>query len=181
MRGADLSHRAALRRWVDTLEIREIIERSVRYIDDHDGYAFADLFEEDGVMQLAGTLFEGRQAIRGMFRQAESRPRWTERGELLKQPGSMHLTSNPVIEVDGDSATAETDMVTLKRDDAGRAKITLLARYRDRLRRANGRWRISSRTGVSIAKPGEEGTSSEWDRALADMAEDVRERFRVEG
>ncbi|HXY91284.1 MAG TPA: nuclear transport factor 2 family protein [Acidimicrobiia bacterium] len=177
-----MSEDAALGRWIDKLEIREVIERSVRAIDDQDGAAFADLFEDDGVMQLAGTVFAGRPALRDMFRGAGGGPKWTEPGELLKQPGAMHLTTNPIIDVAGDAATAETDMITLRRDADGRAKITLLARYRDRLRRAgDGRWLIASRTGVSIAIPGEEGTDAEWTRALATMPADVRARFRMDG
>jgi hypothetical protein len=169
-----------LREWVDKLEIREVIERSVRYIDDGSGDRLAELFDEDGILQLSGTLFEGRDALRAMLRHPV-RP-WTEPGELLKQPASTHLTSNPVIEVDGDTATAETDMLTFIRDEDGRAKITLVARYRDRFRRAAGRrWLITSRTGVSIARPGEAGTDAEWARALAAMPDDVRARFRTGG
>jgi hypothetical protein len=175
-----MTDRSLPHEWVDKLEIREVIERSVRCIDDRAGDRLAELFDEDGVLQLAGTVFEGRQALRGMFR-GVSAPRWTEPGELLKQPASTHLTSNPVIDVDGDAATAETDMVTLIRDENGRAKITLVARYRDRLRRAEGdRWLITNRTGVSIACPGEEGTDAEWARALAVMPDDVRARFRTD-
>jgi hypothetical protein len=94
----------------------------------------------------------------------------------------MHLTGNPVIEVDGDVATAETDMVTLVRGDDGRSKITLLARYRDRLHRGtDGRWRLRSRTGVSLGAPGEIGTDAEWSRALERMSPALREQFRPEG
>ena len=83
--------------------------------------------------------------------------------------------------MDGDAATAETDMVTLIRDENGRARITLVARYRDRFRRAQGgRWLITNRTGVSIARPGEEGTDAEWARALAAMPDDVRARLRTD-
>jgi uncharacterized protein (TIGR02246 family) len=172
----------AISLWIDKLEIRELIERSVRHVDDEDGAALASLFEEDGVLQLAGTVFTGRDALRGMFRGAASPPPWTEPGRLLVQPGGMHLTGNPVITVDGDDATAETDMVTLKRGDDGRTKITLLARYRDRLRRgADGAWRLRSRTGVSIGKPDEIGTDAEWARALERMPDDVRARFRLDG
>ena len=168
-------------RWVDKLEIRELIERSVRHVDDQDAAAFADLFEDDGVLQLAGTVFAGQDALRAMFGRA-SRRAWTEPGGLLLQPGSMHLTGNPVIELDGDEATAETDMVTLVRGADGRSKITLLARYRDRLRRgADGRWRLRSRTGVSLGAPGAVGTDAEWARALDRMAPELRAQFRPEG
>jgi hypothetical protein len=120
--------------------------------------------------------------LRAMFGGGAGRPRWTEPGGLLRQPGSMHLTGNPVIDVDGDTATAETDMVTLVRADDGRARVTLVARYRDRLSRtAEGRWLISSRTGVSLGVPGEVGTDAEWARALAGMPEELRARFRREG
>jgi uncharacterized protein (TIGR02246 family) len=172
----------AIARWIDKLEIRELVERSVRAIDDQDAAALADLFEEDGVLQLAGTVFAGRAALRAMFGGPPSPPAWTQPGRLLVQPGGMHLTGNPVVVVDGDDATAETDMVTLVRGDDGRARITLLARYRDRLRRgADGRWRLASRTGVSIGTPEEIATDAEWARALARMPDDLRAQFRPDG
>jgi hypothetical protein len=177
-----VSEYPALDRWIDKLEIREIIERSVRHIDDQDGTAFAELFEEDGVLQLAGTVFAGREALRAMLGGATPARKWTAPGELLKQPGVMHLTTNPIVDVDGDVATAETDMITFRRDPDGRATIALLARYRDRLRRTDeGRWLIGSRTGVSVAVPGEEGSDAEWARALARMPDEVRAKFRMEG
>jgi hypothetical protein len=172
--------RSSTQGWVDKLEIRELIERSVRHIDDGAGDRLAQLFVEDGVLQLAGTVFEGRSALRNMFGGMDPRA-WTEPGELLKQPGSTHLTSNPIIDVDGDTATAESDMVTVVRDESGRARITLVARYRARLRRSSNGWLIASRTGVSIARPGEAGTAAEWSRALAAMSNDVRSRFRADG
>ena len=181
-RRSGVSERPEVDRWIDKLEIREIIERSVRHIDDQDAAAFAELFEEDGVLQLAGTVFAGREALRAMFGGPTPAPKWTAPGELLKQPGVMHLTTNPIVDVDGDVATAETDMITFRRGADGRAKIALLARYRDRLRRTDaGRWLISSRTGVSVAVPGEEGSDAEWARALATMPDEVRAKFRMEG
>jgi hypothetical protein len=165
--------------WIDKLEIREVIERSMRYTDDQDGECLAALFDEDGVLQLAGTVFRGREAIGAMFRRPPL-PRWKEPGGLLLQPGAMHRGSNPVIEVSGNEAAAETDLLVIARDADGRARITLAARYRDRLRRADGgQWLIASRTGVSLARPGEEGTDAEWARALARMPGPVRDSFRA--
>ncbi len=166
--------------WVDKLEIREVIERSMRAIDDQAGERLAALFDEDAVLQLAGTVFRGRDAIGKMFRSADP-PHWTEPGELLKQPAVVHRGANPVIDVDGDTATAETDLLVLERDEEGRARITLVARYRDRLRRNDdGSWVITNRTGVSIARPGEAGTDAEWARALARMPDETRAKFRTD-
>jgi hypothetical protein len=169
---------ANLQRWVDKLEIRELIERSMRYCDDEAGTQVAELFAEDGVLQLAGTVFAGRDAIRQMFGHPDP-PHWTEPNRLLLQPPAAHWSSNPVINVDGENATAETDMLVVNRDEAGRAHVTLVARYRDRLRRGDTGWVIVNRTGVSIARPGEVGTDAEWARALERMPAETRAQFRV--
>jgi hypothetical protein len=172
--------RAILDTWLDKLAIREVVERSMRYLDDQAGDRLADLFDADAVFQAAGTVFAGREAIRTMFGATERRP-WTAPGELLRQPAAAHRGSNPIIDVHSDSATAETDLLVVARDDAGQAKIKLVARYRDRLRRGEeGRWLITNRTGVSVARPGEAGTDAEWARALEQMPPATRATFRTE-
>lgn len=168
------------RSWLDKLEIREVIERSMRYVDDENGDRYAELFTVDAVLQLASTVFAGRAEIRAMFDGRTRLPDWREPGGLLLHPGGAHCGSNPIIDVDGDDATAETDMIVLTRDDDGRAKITLVARYRDRFQRVDGRWLIACRTGVSIARPGQAGTDTEWARALDRMPAERRARFRLE-
>ena len=92
---------------------------------------------------------------------------------------SAHLSANPVIDVDGGTATAETDFAVLQRDDDGRARVALVGRYRDRLRKDDdGQWVFVQRTGVSLARPGEAGTDSEWQRALARTGETVEQERR---
>jgi hypothetical protein len=168
--------------WVAKLEIRELLERFMRYVDDRDGTRLVELFDRDGVLQLSGTVYSGRDELAALFSAsvASDRLPWTEPGELLKQPGSLHISSNPVIEVDGNSAQAETDFFVIKRDETGRARISLAGRYRDRLsRNEHGRWVITNRTGVSVARPGDEGTDAEWQRALGRMPEATRAKFKM--
>ena len=103
---------------------------------------------------------------------------WTEPGELYKQPRSVHVISNPIIDVDGDEATAESDFVVVNRDDDGRAYISLVGRYRDQLnRQPDGRWLIAKRTGVSVARPGQAGTDIEWQRAFDRMSDSERAKL----
>ncbi|MGE0796191.1 MAG: nuclear transport factor 2 family protein [Acidimicrobiia bacterium] len=167
--------------WLDKLEIRDVLERYMRYNDDLAADRIAELFDEDARFQIMGQVHVGREAIRSFFaRTGANAPPWHEPGELFRQPGSVHISSNPVIDVDGDTATAESDFCVVRRDGDGRARPVLVGRYRDRLHKLDdGRWVIDTRTGVSAARPGEEGTDSEWQRALAGMSEDDRATMRI--
>ena len=62
----------------------------------------------------------------------------------------------------------------------GRAHIVLLGRYRDEVRRdSDGNWRLYTRTGVSVARPGEEYTDREWQKALAATPANERANLRT--
>jgi ketosteroid isomerase-like protein len=126
--------------WVDKLEIRELLERYMRYNDDLDADRIAELFDDDARFQVMGRVICGRDAIRNFFaRDGANSPPWTVPGELFKQPPSIHISANPVIDVDGDTANAETDFLVVGRDDAGRARPMLVGRYsRATRRRADG-------------------------------------------
>lgn len=164
---------------LDKLAIREVLERYMRFNDDRAADRIAELFDEHAIFQVVGRLVVGREAIRSFFGGGDAQPKpWTDPGELLKQPPSVHLSANPVIDVDGDTATSELDFLVVSRGDDGRARSTLVGRYRDRLRRLDdGRWVITSRVGVSVGRPGESGTDSEWQRLLARLPEDQRSAF----
>ena len=61
---------------------------------------------------------QGKEELRALFSIGEpDPPHWTEPGQLLKQPASVHVQSNPVIDVDGDTATAESDFLVMKRGE----------------------------------------------------------------
>jgi hypothetical protein len=170
-----------VRQWLDKVAIRELLERYMRYNDDLAADRLAELFDHDARFQVMGRVHVGREAIRALFnRNGANRPPWTSPGELFNQPGSVHISSNPIIDVDGDTASAESDFLVIRRDPDGRARSVLVGRYRDRLRRLeDGRWVIQTRTGVSVARPGEEHTDSEWARALERIPDTERAQLRT--
>jgi hypothetical protein len=87
--------------------------------------------------------------------------------ELLQQPGSLGFSSNQVIEVEGNTVHAETDSFVVKRDEIRHARLSRVGGHRDLPSQDElGQWVITNRTGVSVARPGEESTDVEWRRAL---------------
>lgn len=179
MGGTDVALRA-FEVWLDKLEIREVIERYMRYNDDRAAEKIGELFHPDVRFQVMGRVLAGRDEVRSLFSGPDSDAApWTDAGELLKQPRSVHISSNPVIDVDGDVATAETDFLVATRGEDGRAKATLVGRYRDEFHRVDGRWLIYTRTGVSVARPGEAGADTEWARALERMSPEDKAKLRI--
>jgi ketosteroid isomerase-like protein len=169
--------------WVDKLAIRELLERYMRYNDDGDLDRILELFEPDAAFQVMGRVLIGRQQI-GDFLEAggfsRGRPAWTDPGQLLNQTRSTHISSNPVIDLHGDTATVESDFLVGRRDSEGRARVALLGRYRDEVRRgSDGNWRLYTRTGVSVARPGEEYSDSEWRTALENAPAEERANLRT--
>jgi 3-phenylpropionate/cinnamic acid dioxygenase small subunit len=57
-----------------------------------------------------------------------------------------HVTLNPIIEVDGNEATADSAFLFLTRvADGTTPQVTAFGRYRDRFRNIDGMWRIAER------------------------------------
>ena len=159
---------------LDRLAIRELLERYMRFNDDGDIEKTIELFDEDARYQVMGRIMRGHAEIRAFWLAVGwtegGLPSWKDPGQLFVQPRSAHITSNPIIDIDGDIASVESDFLVVDRCADGRPRIMLVGRYRDRLRRcADGKWRIAVRTGVSVARAGAAGTDAEW-RAVLDDA-----------
>lgn len=140
----------------DELFIRRMLEQYMRFNDDRALDRLLSLFAPDAIFRFAGGEHVGHDAIREVLGRSgfrDDQPRWTDDDQLMVMPRSMHLMTNPIIDVDGDVATAESEFVVLVRDADGRPKIALMGRYRDRLRRDTDEgWLFTERTGVSIAR-----------------------------
>ncbi|HIF09028.1 MAG TPA: nuclear transport factor 2 family protein [Sneathiellales bacterium] len=138
-----------LLRLEDIEAIKALKHQYCLYCDnDYDPEGLASLFTEDGVWD--GGLFgvaSGRDGIRKFF------------GETTKVVKfAIHHVTNPMIEVNGDTATGHwylwQPMVMRDADQA----LWLAARYNETYRRVDGSWRFAHLDlGIRMLSPYEEG------------------------
>jgi 3-phenylpropionate/cinnamic acid dioxygenase small subunit len=120
----------------DRDDIANLLAAYCHYCDDGDFDGLLDCFMDDATFAFEQWEATGRDQLR----------RWFERNQSPDQRGK-HLTTNSVIEVDGDRATARSDFMFLGRVD-GRLVPLIAGRYLDDIRRVDGHWRFCRRTST---------------------------------
>jgi uncharacterized protein (TIGR02246 family) len=125
----------ALERVLDHLAIRELTARYNRAFDDVDAEAWADTFTPDGVMEYGGPPISGRDDLVAMSRATGY--------------GYVHVTTDPVIVVDGDRATQSCTLVVATRSkERGPVGVAMTGRYEDELVRTPDGWRLARRRAI---------------------------------
>lgn len=115
-------------------DVRELRANYCYHVDDGDGEAFASLFAEDAVLDFgsAGT-YAGRDELREFVDSVVP-----DHYEFI-----VHMVHNPMIEVDGNTATGrwyfEAPATT-----AGGRDVWIQGRYADEYERVDGEWLFSS-------------------------------------
>jgi uncharacterized protein (TIGR02246 family) len=131
----------------DEAAIRRTLGEYSQHYDDGRFDEWAELFTTDARLVLAGAVTEGREAIRKKMMpiQAAGGP-------------CLHVTTNSLIDVDGDAATATTDYLFV-RPTADGLSIIAAGRYHDSLVRDGMRWRFHERsiTMLRAATGGSDG------------------------
>ncbi len=132
----DLTKR--LQRLEDLQAIQQLFIDYGPHLDAGDVEAYADLFGDDGEV-LLGPLGRatGREAIAALMTRAL---------EGL-QGSSFHLITSPMIDLDGDRATATVMWTVIARSATGAPELTMLGRHHDELVRDGERWRFARRRG----------------------------------
>jgi uncharacterized protein (TIGR02246 family) len=125
----------------DEDQIRRTLCEYCQRCDDGRFDEWADLFAEDARFVLSGQVTEGRDAIRDLM--AKMQP---EGGR------GQHVTSNTLIDIDGDTAGATTDYLFVRPTAEGLV-IIAAGRYYDRLARDGRRWRFSERAISVLGMP----------------------------
>ncbi|MYH30298.1 MAG: nuclear transport factor 2 family protein [Acidobacteria bacterium] len=115
----------------DHVAIRNLAGRYSQALDLGDPAAWAEVFTDDGVMDMVAQGYEIKgEALRSLPRDGEP-----SRGR--------HIPTTFVIDGAGDEATMRSYVTVVSTDDP--ARIVFQGRYEDRLRRVDGRWRIERR------------------------------------
>jgi uncharacterized protein (TIGR02246 family) len=138
MGAADEELLARVRRLEDLEAIRQVFVDYGHHLDAGDLDSYARLFAEDGEL-LLGPM--GRARGRAEIRELMGRATAASAGR------SWHLITSPIIDLDGDRATAEVMWTVVVRGEDGSAVLSMLGRHRDVLVRRDGRWQFQRREG----------------------------------
>ena len=139
---------ARLQRVEDILDIQRLLLDYGRHLDARDLHSYSQLFCEDGEWTGDTGSAVGPDAIRAML-EANLPGNPPAPGET-----TWHIMANPLIEVDGDRATAQVMWVLLRRDAGDQPGIAVTGHYEDVLAREEGHWKFKRRLAfVDIGKP----------------------------
>jgi hypothetical protein len=171
---------ASLRELLDRQAIIECLHRYTRGLDRHDDELVLSAFHDDAVDDHGEGLFRGTP--HGFVA-------WANGLHESIAGAHQHLTMNIVIELDGDSAHAESYVIVVFRRSDQESVDVLGARFADRLTRRDGEWRIATRVALvewggtmqvnpDMPPPGFQ-FPGRWDRTDASYVRPLTERPAV--
>jgi uncharacterized protein (TIGR02246 family) len=147
------SSAAVLQKLLDKADIEAVVAKYVTALDTLDADAYGDVFTEDAVYDVTGTVYNGRAAIRKIVTDLkDSRARNDAEGK--SSPKLYHVMSNSSVEIlDATHAGHQSYAQTVRAADNGQFLVGFMGRYEDELVKVDGRWRIKSRKLVSFVPP----------------------------
>lgn len=129
-----------LRALEDEREIRELLIRYAICLDRRDFTGYSGLFTEDGHWYGRAGDVRGRAAIEQMLLDS-----FGPTPEHFVNTSNFHLMTNFLIEVDGETARADSRITYFARGENDRPVPMLAGRYEDEFVRVDGRWLFASR------------------------------------
>lgn len=121
----------------DERDIARLIASYGPLVDSGAADAAAALWTLDGSYDIGDWVMSGRDEVADMVR--------SDAHQGLIAQGCCHFFGPPVVEVDGDGAVAICESTLLVRRESGGYAIARAGVHLMRLRRDEGRWRITSR------------------------------------
>jgi uncharacterized protein (TIGR02246 family) len=129
---------ARVRRLEDLEQIWRLFMDYRHHLDQRDFAAYASLFTDDGEWLGGLGRAKGPAEIEALLER-------TLEVYADDSTRTRHLVDNPVIDVDGDRATAESTWCYIERDEQDRPTLALVGSYRDVLVRTGAGWKFLRR------------------------------------
>lgn len=129
----------------DRIAIEDLVTRYYAHLGTDDAGAFGDYYTENAVFDVNGIVSTGRQEIEALYASMG------EDADNVAAEGVFHMVlSNPVIEVEGDNATA-TFLWTgiLNPDPKAPPQVAEHGREYDKLVKQDGKWLIAKRVVIA--------------------------------
>lgn len=125
----------------DEDQVKRTLASYCQLLDDGDFDRWIELFSPDARLVFAGRTRQGRPSIR-------------EYMENVQPPEGRgkHITANVLVDVDGDTASADTDYLFVRPTAQGLVLVAT-GRYHDRLVRDGEGWRFSQREITLLGPP----------------------------
>jgi SnoaL-like domain len=140
----------------DRAEIEDLQARYMFALDWLDADAYASTFTEDGVLDWAFGVVEGRMAIHDEI--ATKLPALFAEAGYGASVKVRHLTSNLVLKIEGDRASARTYWSEVANDGLDQSmRVCGYGHYDDDLVRVKGRWLFKRRRINAVHIPGRGG------------------------
>jgi ketosteroid isomerase-like protein len=151
---AQQSGDAGTQQLADRIAIEDMIVRYYAHLGQGDPSAFGDYYTEDAVFDVNGVVLTGREEIEGIYGgpdEAEAGAQPAREAEAEAESGVSHmLLSNPVIDIEGDTATASFIWTQIRNPDIkGPPEFVEQGREYDRLVKRDGRWLIEKRAVIA--------------------------------
>lgn len=131
----------------DRAEIEDLQARYLFAFDWQDADVYASTFTEDGILDFAGGVVQGRDAIREEIEVFGEQVRRRNEALAPERPARVrHYVTNVIIKVDGDTATSRSYWWEFNNDQRERTPyLGAYGHYEDELRKVDGQWLFSKR------------------------------------
>lgn len=124
----------------DSRQIENLIYRYAELIDEGDLQGVAELFRHGAIVSPAhNTRREGVEEVLEMYRLS------CRLHEPSRTPLTRHVTTNVIVEVDGEQAGARSYYTVFQATDALPLQPIIAGHYRDTFHRVDGRWCFETR------------------------------------
>jgi hypothetical protein len=141
-----IANLARLQELADRADLIDLVARLGRWLDERRFDDGDEIFTDDATVETPGGRAQGRQALTAQARRNH-----------IRYDRTQHVTSNILVDLDGDRATVRSNLIaTFVRDSAtSEPALTIGERYRFQAVRGPEGWRFSKIEVTPVWRSGE--------------------------